>query len=156
MIFLGIPLRITPLKANAIGSSLSAFTVCFFVKLKAVSGSNGYRSVYSYAVEGSGSQLGMISMLNSFQLLQSTLELGKKMPRTTRSKIEDDQWHHVCATWENSKGDWQLYMDGQLRENGTGMRKNRVIKSGGTVVFGQDQIRLEEGSKLATLLGLVN
>ena len=44
-------------------------------------------------------------------------------------------------------------MDGQLRENGTGMRKNRVIKSGGTVVFGQDQDSVGGGFQVSDAFG---
>ena len=53
--------------------------------------------------------------------------------------MEEDQWHHICATWENFKGDWQLYKDGQLEKNGTGMMINHTVAPGGTVVIGQEQ-----------------
>ena len=58
MIFPGNSTSDYAIKANAIGSSLSAFTVCFFVKLKDPDTPNVYRCVYSYAVEGSGSPYG--------------------------------------------------------------------------------------------------
>ena len=55
--------------------------------------------------------------------------------------MDDNQWYHICATWNNTQanGDWQLYKDGQLLENGTGMMVNHTVPSGGTVVIGQDQ-----------------
>ena len=48
-------------------------------------------------------------------------------------------WHHICVTWNNTKGDWQFYLDGQLQSSGTGLKKNHQIPAGGTVVIGQDQ-----------------
>ena len=32
-------------------------------------------------------------------------------------------WHHVCVAWKNTKGDWQLYLDGQLKSSGTDLKK---------------------------------
>ena len=45
----------------------------------------------------------------------------------------------MCFTWKNTNGEWQLYQNGQLVKNGTGMTTNYVILSGGTAVIGQDQ-----------------
>ena len=61
--------------------------------------------------------------------------------------MDENQWHHICATWDNThnNGDWQLYKDGQLLENGTGMMINHTIPSGGTVVIGQDQDSVRGG-----------
>ncbi len=53
--------------------------------------------------------------------------------------IEENQWHHISATGENTKGEMQLYKDGQLAENETGLMTNHVVASRGTVVIGQDQ-----------------
>ena len=53
MIFPRISTSDYAIKANAIGSSLSAFTVCFFVKLKDPDTRNSAQTVYSYAPSGS-------------------------------------------------------------------------------------------------------
>ena len=53
--------------------------------------------------------------------------------------LHKNRWHHICFTWENTDGIWQLYKNGQLVEDGKGMTTNYVILSGGTAVIGQDQ-----------------
>ncbi|KAJ7382135.1 Neuronal pentraxin-1 [Desmophyllum pertusum] len=141
------------MKANAIGSSLSAFTVCFFVKLKDPDTPSSALTVYSYAASASPSGNGIYVCLSSPNI---AINIGtpKQIDEIkTNSKIEDDQWHHVCVTWENSKGEWQLYMDGQLKENGTGMMKDHHNPSGGTVVFGQDQDSVGGGFETGDAFG---
>ena len=54
-------------------------------------------------------------------------------------------WHHICVTWKNTKGYWQLYLDGQLQISGTDLKKDHQIPAGGTVVIGQDQDKVGGG-----------
>ena len=51
----------------------------------------------------------------------------------------DDQWHHICTTWENTAGSWHFYIDGDLKGNGTDFKTGHVIESDGIIVLGQDQ-----------------
>ena len=44
-------------------------------------------------------------------------------------------------------------MDGKLRNNGTGLKKNHQIPSGGTVVIGQDQDKVGGGFQLVDCFG---
>ncbi|KAL9960797.1 hypothetical protein ACROYT_G034299 [Oculina patagonica] len=46
-------------------------------------------------------------------------------------------WQHVCYTWENSAGNWKLYMNGEMVKSGTSFRVGKVIKGGGKVIVGQ-------------------
>ena len=71
----------------------------------------------------------------------------------TRVKIIDTMWHHICVTWENTKGDWQFYMDGQLQSNGTDLKKNHQIPAGGTVIIGQDQDKVGGGFQIKDSFG---
>ena len=57
----------------------------------------------------------------------------------------DGKWHHICITWENTAGAWQLYKDGVRKSNGTGLKKDYVIQGGGALVLGQEQDSLEGG-----------
>ena len=68
--------------------------------------------------------------------------------KDARVKINDTTWHHICVTWKNTKGYWQLYLDGQLQSNGTDLKKNHQIPAGGTVIIGQDQDKV--GGKFQT------
>ena len=62
-------------------------------------------------------------------------------------------WHHVCVAWKNTKGDWQLYLDGQLKSSGTDLKKNHQIPAGGTVVIGQDQDKVGGGFDIKDSFG---
>ena len=70
-----------------------------------------------------------------------------------RVKINDTMWHHICVTWNNTKGDWQFYLDGQLQSSGTGLKKNHQIPAGGTVIIGQDQDKVGGGFDIEDSFG---
>ena len=59
--------------------------------------------------------------------------------RSTHVSANDGDWHHICFTWENTAGSWQLYKDGIRERNGSGLSVGRVIRGGGAVVLGQEQ-----------------
>ena len=59
--------------------------------------------------------------------------------RTIDEAANDGEWHHICATWENSAGSWNFYIDGELKDSGTDFQTGHVINSGGIVILGQDQ-----------------
>ena len=54
--------------------------------------------------------------------------------------IADGLWHHVCFTWENKNGTWELYLDGTRRENGTNWQTGATLPENGTLVIGQTQL----------------
>lgn len=62
--------------------------------------------------------------------------------RDTDVSIEDGNFHHICFTWKNSGGEYQLFMDGKMVANGVGLKTGYRIQQGGSVVLGQDQIKL--------------
>lgn len=50
----------------------------------------------------------------------------------------DGKWHHICTSWKNTAGSLQLYKDGVLAASAT-LKVGHVIRSTGSLVFGQDQ-----------------
>ena len=52
--------------------------------------------------------------------------------------INDDLWHHMCVSWENVQGRWDVIVDGALRAYGSEWRKSLSVKPGKLVV-GQNQ-----------------
>ena len=42
--------------------------------------------------------------------------------------LNDGLWHHVCVSWENSKGVYQVYVDAFIAKNGTALARNTEIK----------------------------
>ena len=59
--------------------------------------------------------------------------------RSTHVSANDDAWHHICFTWENTAGSWQLYKDGKRESQGAGLSVGHEIRGGGAVVLGQEQ-----------------
>ncbi|EDO38409.1 predicted protein, partial [Nematostella vectensis] len=55
----------------------------------------------------------------------------------TTIPLNDDQWHHVCITWSNTAGDWELHIDGVRRNNNTSLAPAHLIGPGGAFVLGQ-------------------
>lgn len=53
--------------------------------------------------------------------------------------LDNGVWHHVCITWENIKGNFKIYLDGQLATQGSELSTNQTVKPGGFAVLGQDQ-----------------
>ncbi len=51
----------------------------------------------------------------------------------------DGKEHQVSFTWDNTSGDWAIYVDGTSVLNGTGLATGHTIASGGTIVLGQEQ-----------------
>lgn len=59
--------------------------------------------------------------------------------------LDDDEWHHVAATWDSATGNAQVFIDGVQRLNNTNIALNTNIAAGGIIVLGQDQDMLGGG-----------
>ena len=59
--------------------------------------------------------------------------------RSISTGANDDQWHQICATWENVNGEWKLYEDEKMEKTGTGLKTGYVIQAEGSLVLGQEQ-----------------
>ena len=53
--------------------------------------------------------------------------------------VNNGVWRHVCISWENVAGSWNLYIDGALLANGDNLKAGHVIDNNGIVILGQDQ-----------------
>ena len=51
----------------------------------------------------------------------------------------DGSWHHICAAWRNTDGSLKFYKDGVLSASETNFKKGNVIRSGGSLMLGQEQ-----------------
>nr|XP_058965675.1 sushi, von Willebrand factor type A, EGF and pentraxin domain-containing protein 1-like isoform X2 [Pocillopora verrucosa] len=128
---------------NATSSSLSEFTMCLFVKMKDTN-LIGSQCLYSYATIGARYGNAFYVCL-FFPGIRISIDASENDDTDARVKINDTTWHHICVTWKNTKGYWQLYLDGQLQISGTDLKKDHQIPAGGTVVIGQDQDKVGGG-----------
>ncbi|XP_078381896.1 uncharacterized protein LOC144664624 [Oculina patagonica] len=117
---------------NAIGSELSQFTVCFFVKM-VLSNPTSRKCVFSYASEHTNDILICI-FRDEVKFL-----VGDKSRKKAIHSLTDGSWHHVCIAWENAQGEWKIYKNGQLAVQGDALNRKHTVKPGGVVVLGQDQ-----------------
>ena len=53
--------------------------------------------------------------------------------------LANGQTQNLAFTWDNTTGDWQIFHDGVLLDSGTGFATGYSIKSGGTLLLGQEQ-----------------
>ena len=51
----------------------------------------------------------------------------------------DNEWHHICVSWENTAGSMNFFKDGVLSANATNFKVAHVIRSGGSLMLGQEQ-----------------
>jgi|GEM_PF-5040054 len=59
--------------------------------------------------------------------------------------LSDGDIHTLSFSWDNTFGDWAVYVDGQLVDSGTSLADGSTIASGGTLLFGQDQDSVNGG-----------
>ena len=57
----------------------------------------------------------------------------------TGISANDGFWHHICASWENKAGSWEIYKDGVSLASGAILNTGHVIKTNGILVMGQEQ-----------------
>ena len=60
-------------------------------------------------------------------------------PRSVGITANDNKWHQICVTWENSKGEWKSYKDGVFVKSGVDFKKGYTIHAEGSLVLGQEQ-----------------
>ncbi|KAL9983773.1 hypothetical protein ACROYT_G005997 [Oculina patagonica] len=109
-------------------SSLTAFTVCFWINFITSEG-----CPFSYAVSSQDNELQIFYYTSKFQLIISDATSQMSV------KVNDGVWHHICASWESYSGSWKFYKDGVLKQKGTNFKKGYTIRGGGTLVLGQEQ-----------------
>ncbi len=61
------------------------------------------------------------------------------------SQLTDGQPHTLSVSWDNTYGDARLYLDGQLVGSDTGLSAGQTVRTGGTLVIGNEQDQLNAG-----------
>ena len=120
---------------SGLSSALSAYTV--EVKF-AGTDTGGDIGLFSYNTTAGD----LISIqLAGTQLLMDVSTTGTVYSSATnyRTLLFDGQTHTISASWTSATGAWALYVDGTLRDSGTGISTGATIAAGGTFVFGQEQ-----------------
>ncbi|KAL3266100.1 hypothetical protein HHI36_010286 [Cryptolaemus montrouzieri] len=108
---------------------LEEITVCMWLK---VTDTFNYGTLVSYATREND---------NAFTLTDYTglIMYVNGQYIATDVSLNDGVWHHVCATWRSNEGIYQVYIDGNLRQFGSGLSKNIKISAYGSMIIGQEQ-----------------
>ncbi|KAK3699010.1 hypothetical protein QZH41_019031 [Actinostola sp. cb2023] len=134
---------------NAFTASLSAFTVAMWVQ---VDTSTTTHTPFTYSspsesdeimlylkkdyvvfvIDDIASNYVIKGMVNA-SAVRPAIELCSESP-----PIFDGKWHHLCLTWDNTAGSYNMYIDGVVTVQGNGLRTGYVIPKG-TFLLGQDQ-----------------
>ncbi|MTJ47294.1 LamG-like jellyroll fold domain-containing protein [Dolichospermum sp. UHCC 0259] len=89
--------------------------------------------LFSYAVTGEDNELLLFENTDG----KIRFDIGGQRIDTGIT-IADEAWHHWTVTWRSSDGQVLLYRDGEQVFSGT-LKKGYQIKSGGSLVLGQEQ-----------------
>ncbi|XP_066591150.1 sushi, von Willebrand factor type A, EGF and pentraxin domain-containing protein 1-like isoform X2 [Prorops nasuta] len=124
--------------------NISEISVCLWLQSLDVF---NYGTILSYATEFSDNAF-TITDYNGFVVYVN----GDKV--VTDIKVNDGYWHFLCVTWESSDGNWSIFIDGHLKDNGSFLSKGIDIQSNGFFVIGQEQDRVGGGfSESESFLG---
>jgi len=72
---------------------------------------------------------------------QLDIELGNRDVRSTAidySLLADGQLHSLAFSWDNTHGDWFIYVDGELVDSGSGLNAGDTLQGSGTLFLGQN------------------
>ena len=111
--------------------TLNGLTVCSWQK-KAYSDKGRYW--FSYAVSGSTNEI----ILGEREAGEYAFYLGGNSFGVTVGAPEN-QWVHVCATWDSESGVSTISVNGELKKTQVNFRKGWSVTSGGNLAIGQEQ-----------------
>ena len=59
--------------------------------------------------------------------------------RAKSLSANDGMWHHLCVCWNNTKGVWKFYKDGNQILQGLGLKTGHKIQPNGSFILAQEQ-----------------
>ncbi|XP_015588785.1 sushi, von Willebrand factor type A, EGF and pentraxin domain-containing protein 1 [Cephus cinctus] len=129
---------------KAPGKDLTELTACLW--LQSVDTFN-YGTVLSYATKEHDNAF-TLTDYNGFVLYVN----GERI--VTDITANDGYWHFLCITWESQNGSWTVFVDDDIKDNGTLFANGSVIQGNGVLVIGQEQDRIGGGfSESESFLG---
>ncbi|MDP4549221.1 VCBS domain-containing protein, partial [Marinobacter sp. MDS2] len=122
---------------NGLPSPLSQFTV--EVQFEGNNFSNEVPFI-SYNTASGGDVLAINTMAdNTLELDIGTGAAAFSNAINYNATLMDGQRHTLSVSWDNSAGDWSVYIDGALIDSNTGLSTGQTIPTGGTLMFGLEQ-----------------
>ncbi|AWP06634.1 putative G-protein coupled receptor 144-like [Scophthalmus maximus] len=124
-------------RVNTSFPALSSVSVCVRVKWDPVW--NEVSTIFSYAAPVFTNEFQLRGQVDvQERILLALIIHGKHLPYKA-SFPNDGGWHHICVTWHRNSGQWAIYVDGVLKDMGSGTDTSRDIHGDGILILGQDQ-----------------
>ncbi|XP_053558647.1 sushi, von Willebrand factor type A, EGF and pentraxin domain-containing protein 1 [Bombina bombina] len=117
--------------------TLSAITCAFWMNS---SDMFNYGTPVSYAVENGSDNTFLLTDYNGW-----VLYVNGNGKITNCPSVNDGKWHHIAVSWSSTDGSWNVYIDGNLSDNGNGLSERTSIPGGGALVLAQEQDQRGEG-----------
>ncbi|KAK3699011.1 hypothetical protein QZH41_019033 [Actinostola sp. cb2023] len=114
---------------NAFTASLSAFTVAMWVQVDTRTTTH---TPFTYSSPSESDEIMLYLKKDYVVFVIDDIASSESPP------IFDGKWHHLCLTWDNTAGSYNMYIDGVVTVQGNGLRTGYVIPKG-TFLLGQDQ-----------------
>ncbi|XP_002732579.2 uncharacterized protein LOC100370097 [Saccoglossus kowalevskii] len=134
---------------NPFQNDLLEFTVCFWMR---TSDTDNFGTPFHYATWNTDTE----DEISLYDYNDFTLFIRGQMLSYTKVSVVDDQWHHICVTWQSHGGNYQLYKDGVVESYGGGVATNLTIRAGGVLAVGQEQGEPGGGfSKSRSFMGML-
>lgn len=124
-------------RVNMSFPALSSVSVC--VRVQWNPEWNEVSTIFSYAAPVFTNEFqlrGQVDMQG--RILLALIIHGKHLPYKA-SFPNDGAWHHVCVTWHRNRSHWAIYVDGDMKDMGSGTDNSRDIYGDGILILGQDQ-----------------
>ena len=130
---------------GALIGGLTAFTIESQFSLSNVAGIDEV-PLFSYNDGASGDEL-EIGLDNLLSIPRIVMQIDGVSVTTTfdPTPLLDGSFHTVSVTWDNTAGDWALYVDGSQVDSGTGHAVFSTLSGGGELILGQEQDALGSG-----------
>uniref|UniRef100_A0A3B5KLP0 Pentraxin (PTX) domain-containing protein n=1 Tax=Xiphophorus couchianus TaxID=32473 RepID=A0A3B5KLP0_9TELE len=112
--------------------SLSAFTVCMWVKPTSVFNKT---VLFSYGHRRNPSEIQLLLAQTS-----AVFTVGEEASQVeARSVVSPGQWIHLCGAWSSEQGLATLWVGGKKMASNPGMAKGHSLPEGGSLQLGQER-----------------
>ena len=109
-------------------------------------GSDG-SPLFSYHAGGASDEI-ELAVYDRGSYAEIYLEIGENSTRVENydaRALFDGNEHQVSLSWDNTAGEWTVYVDGTAVAGGTGLATGQTLAANGEIVIGQEQDSLGGG-----------
>nr|XP_002741091.1 PREDICTED: uncharacterized protein LOC100373294 [Saccoglossus kowalevskii] len=114
------------------------FTTCWWMRTEDTSSTR--HTMMSYFAQGDS--VSSILLENPYNLRAA---IKNSWGSSSTVAVNYGMWHHVCLSWSEKDGIYNIYRDGGVAYTQSGYALNKILRGGGKLVLGQKQGSLGGG-----------